>query len=109
MQKTLISDELVPWEDLGEGIHRKVMAHNETMMLVKVQFVAGAIGALHQHPHTQASFVSKGVFDITIDGETQRLRAGDVYFVPSDLIHGAVCIEQGELVDVFTPMRADFL
>ncbi len=109
MQKTLVSDELVPWEDLGEGIQRKVMAHNETMMIVKVQFEAGAVGALHQHPHTQASYVSGGVFDITIDGETQRLRAGDVYFVPADIIHGAVCIEQGELVDVFTPMRADFL
>lgn len=109
MQKTHISDDLVPWEDLGEGIQRKVMAHNEKMMLVKVQFIEGAIGALHQHPHTQASYVSQGVFDITIDGQTQRLRAGDVYFVPADLIHGAVCIEAGELIDVFTPMRADLL
>lgn len=109
MLKTLITDEQVPWEDLGDGIQRKIMAYNETMMLVKVQFLAGAVGALHQHPHTQASYVSQGVFDITIDGQTQRLRAGDVYFVPADLIHGAVCIEAGELIDVFTPMRADLL
>lgn len=109
MLKTLITDEQVPWEDLGDGIQRKIMAYNETMMLVKVQFLAGAIGAVHQHPHTQASYVSQGVFDITIDGQTQRLRAGDVYFVPADLIHGAVCIEAGELIDVFTPMRADLL
>jgi quercetin dioxygenase-like cupin family protein len=109
MLKTLIIDEQVPWEDLGDGIQRKIMAYNETMMLVKVQFLAGAVGALHQHPHTQASYVSQGVFDITIDGQTQRLRAGDVYFVPADLIHGAVCIEAGELIDVFTPMRADLL
>mgnify|MGYP000470454696 FL=1 len=109
MLKTLITDEQVPWEDLGDGIQRKIMAYNETMMLVKVQFLAGAVGALHQHPHTQASYVSQGVFDITIDGQTKRLRAGDVYFVPADLIHGAVCIEAGELIDVFTPMRADLL
>ncbi len=109
MTNTLIEDHSIEWTDLGAGIKRKIMAYNETMMLVKVTFEPGAIGTLHQHPHTQASYVSKGVFDITIDGKTQRLHAGDVYFVPAGLIHGAVCIELGELVDVFTPMREDFM
>ncbi len=106
--KTLIQDQAIEWTDLGEGIQRKVMAYDTGMMIVKVAFEKGAVGTLHQHPHTQASYVSKGVFDITIDGKTERLGAGDVYFVPSDQIHGAVCIEKGELVDVFTPMREDF-
>ena len=109
MTKTLIEDQAVEWTDLGAGIKRKIMAFNDQMMIVKVAFEPGSIGTLHQHPHTQASYVSKGVFDITIDGKTQRLVAGDVYFVPSGLIHGAVCIEKGELVDVFTPMREDFV
>lgn len=107
--QTLIHDSTVEWTDLGAGIKRKIMAYNETMMLVKVAFEPGAIGTLHQHPHTQASYVSKGIFDITIDGKTQRLHAGDVYLVPAGLIHGAICIELGELVDVFTPMREDFV
>lgn len=107
--KTLIQDQAIEWTDLGEGIQRKVMAYDDGMMIVKVAFEKGAVGTLHQHPHTQASYVSKGVFDITIDGKTERLGAGDVYFVPSDQVHGAVCIEQGELVDVFAPVREDFL
>lgn len=109
MANTLVQDESVEWTDLGDGIQRKVMAHDAGMMIVKVAFEKGAVGTLHHHPHTQASYVSKGIFDITIDGKTERLRAGDVYFVPSDLIHGAVCIEKGELIDVFSPMREDFL
>ena len=109
MTKTLIEDQEVEWTDLGAGIKRKIMAFNDQMMIVKVAFEPGAIGSLHQHPHTQASYVSKGAFDITIDGKTQRLVEGDVYFVPTGLIHGAVCIEKGELVDVFTPMREDFV
>ena len=107
--KTLIQDQAIEWTDLGDGIQRKVMAYDTGMMIVKVAFEKGAVGTLHQHPHTQASYVSKGVFDITIDGKTERLGAGDVYFVPSDQIHGAVCIEKGELVDVFAPMREDFV
>lgn len=107
--KTLIQDEDVVWQELGDGIRRKIMAQNEAMMLVKVDFEANAIGTLHHHPHTQASYVSKGKFEITIGAEKSILEAGDVYFVPSGEVHGAVCLEKGELIDVFNPRRDDFL
>ena len=106
---TLIEDKDIAWEELGGGIRRKVMAHDETMMIVKVAFEAGGIGAMHSHPHTQASYVESGVFELTIGKEVKVLRKGDVYFVPSRVEHGAVCKEQGVLIDVFTPRRDDFL
>lgn len=106
---TLVEDKEVEWIELGGGIKRKVMAYDDQMMVVKVAFEAGGIGALHSHPHTQASYVASGKFDITIDGKTKTLKGGDVYFVPSDLVHGAVCLEDGELIDVFHPLREDFL
>jgi quercetin dioxygenase-like cupin family protein len=56
----LIEDTFVDWLELGDGIRRKVMAQNESMMIVKVGFDQLAIGTLHHHPHTQASYVSKG-------------------------------------------------
>ena len=88
---TLVEDKDIDWKELGGGIKRKIMAHNTEMMVVKVAFETGGIGALHLHPHTQASYVSKGKFEITIDGQTQTLSEGDVYFVHSGLEHGAVC------------------
>lgn len=106
---TLIEDKEIEWLDLGGGIKRKVMAYDNQMMVVKVGFEVGGIGAKHSHPHTQASYVASGKFDITIDGKTKTLKGGDVYFVPSDLVHGAVCLEEGELIDVFHPLRGDFL
>jgi quercetin dioxygenase-like cupin family protein len=106
---TLVEDKEVEWIELGGGIKRKVMAYDDQMMVVKVAFEAGGIGAMHSHPHTQASYVASGKFDITIDGKTKTLKGGDVYFVPSDLVHGAVCLEAGELIDVFHPLREDFL
>ena len=106
---TLIEDKAVEWLELGGGIKRKVMAYDDQMMVVKVAFEAGGVGAMHSHPHTQASYVASGKCDITIDGKTKTLKGGDVYFVPSDLVHGAVCLEAGELIDVFHPLREDFL
>lgn len=107
--QTLVTDADVAWEDLGGGVKRKIMAYDEQMMIVKVAFKAGGIGAVHSHPHTQASYIDSGEFDITIDGITKRLQAGDVYFVPSGLEHGAVCISAGVLIDTFHPLREDFI
>ncbi len=106
---TLIEDDSVEWLNLGGGIRRKVMAYNDQMMVVKVAFETGGIGELHSHPHTQASFVASGKFEITINGKSKLLKCGDVYFVPNGQVHGAVCLENGELIDVFNPFREDFI
>lgn len=105
----LVEDKEIDWVDLGGGIKRKVMAYNPDMMIVKVAFEAGGIGVVHRHIHTQASYVESGEFEITIGKETKLLKGGDVYFVPSDILHGAICIKSGILIDVFNPLREDFI
>ena len=102
-------DSKLDWEPAGEGIRRKVLTYDTGVMMVRVAFEAGAIGALHSHPHIQCSLVEEGVFDITIAGRTERLRSGDSFLVPADAVHGAVAVEAGTLLDVFTPMREDFV
>ncbi len=106
---TLVSDEQIAWEELGGGIKRKVMSYNDDIMLVKVAFEQGGIGALHSHPHLQISYIASGAFEITIGDDKKILKEGDVYFVPSGILHGAVCLETGVLIDVFSPMREDFI
>jgi quercetin dioxygenase-like cupin family protein len=105
----LIEDKEIEWLDLGGGIRRKVMAYNSEMMIVKVAFETGGIGTIHKHKHTQASYVESGEFEITIGDETKLLKGGDVYFVPSDILHGAICKKSGILIDVFSPLREDFI
>lgn len=109
MSSTLLTDQVLKWEEVGEGLKRKVMAYDPTMMMVKVAFQTGGIGALHHHPHTQASYVASGKFETTVGEDTKILTQGDAFFVPSNVPHGVVCLEEGEIIDVFTPMREDFL
>jgi quercetin dioxygenase-like cupin family protein len=99
----------IAWEAAAPGIQRQVFGYDETMMLVKVKFEKGAVGDMHQHPHTQVSYVESGTFELTIGGEKKVLHTGDGYFVPSNVLHGCVCLEPGVLIDVFTPYREDFL
>lgn len=102
-------DADLAWEPAGEGVVRKVLTYSDGVMMVRVRFEAGAVGPPHSHPHVQCSLVESGVFDITISGRTERLKAGDSFLVPPDAIHGAVNVEAGTLLDVFTPMRTDFV
>ncbi|MFM2483979.1 cupin domain-containing protein [Celerinatantimonas yamalensis] len=96
-------------EDLGDGVSRKVLAHDGKMMGVEVHFETNAIGAMHHHPHEQLTYVLSGKFRFTIDGETHDVAAGDTLYKSPNIEHGCVCLEKGVLLDTFTPMRDDFL
>jgi len=78
-------------------------------MMVKVKFEKGAIANQHAHFHTQTSFCHSGKFEFTIDGEKHVIEAGDGLYIAPNLIHGAVCHEAGVVLDVFSPVREDFL
>ena len=78
-------------------------------MCVENTFKKGAIGTMHHHPHTQITYVARGRFQFTIGDVTKEVGPGDTLCKQNDIIHGCVCLEDGVLVDFFTPMRADFL
>jgi quercetin dioxygenase-like cupin family protein len=107
--KLFINDEDISWEEVGVNVKRKIMAYNDNLMLVKVAFNTGGIGAVHQHYHTQITHVESGLFEVEINGEKQTLKEGDSFFIPPNVPHGAVCLEAGVLIDTFSPMREDFL
>ena len=101
--------EEIAWEYASEGITRQIFGFNDEIMMVKVKFEKGAVGSMHQHIHTQATYVESGLFEITIEGERKMLNPGDGFFVEPNLWHGALALEAGILIDVFNPKRADFL
>jgi quercetin dioxygenase-like cupin family protein len=115
MQATISSsanfliDAELKWDDLGGGVKRQIVGYNQDLMIVKFKFEKGGVGALHCHPHSQSAVVVSGVFELTIDGVTKVLKAGDGYMVEPNVVHCAVCLEAGELIDAFNPCRQDFL
>ncbi len=96
-------------ETVDGGIVRQIMGYNDALMLARAEFEKGSVGYVHDHPHSQLAYVESGVFDFTIGDETRRLSRGDCAYVPSGMAHGAVCVEKGVLLDIFSPVREDFL
>ena len=99
----------IPFKDLGGGVSRRVLSHNEELMTVEVAFEEGSVGAVHTHPHVQCSYVLSGRFSYVVEGEAVILGPGDSIVVPGGLLHGTTCLEKGVLLDIFTPERKDFL
>lgn len=94
----------------GENVTRQVLSDHPALMVVAFRFdKQGAVGALHNHPHVQSTYVESGRFRFTMGDAEREVGPGDSFVVPSDLPHGCVCLEPGTLVDCFTPRRDDFL
>lgn len=108
-EERFFKEEAVTWEKVSEGISRQFVGFNDQLMMVKVKFDEGAIGYVHDHFHSQVTYVASGKFEIEIDGEKQVLQKGDGFFVQPNLKHGAVCKEAGILIDVFSPIREDLI
>lgn len=97
-----------PPVDLG-GVTRQVLSENPDLMVVSFRFDKGAEGALHSHPHTQSTYVESGRFRFYLGEEQIEVGPGDSFVIPSELTHGCLCLEPGQLIDTFTPRRDDFL
>ena len=93
----------------GDGVTRKVLAHNDDAMCVVHIFEKGAVGSLHSHPHTQITYVESGAFEFEIDGEKKVVKKGDSMYKADGVLHGCKCLEAGTLIDFFAPMREDFV
>ena len=99
----------IPAKEVDPGVTRKILAYSDDLMVCELHFKKGAVGKLHHHIHEQISYVVSGAFEFTIDGVTKIVRAGDALHKQPNVEHGAVCIEEGCLIDIFTPKRDDFL
>jgi quercetin dioxygenase-like cupin family protein len=106
--KFLKADKM-EWEELGGGVSRQIMGFDNQIMMVKVKFEKGAVGAPHQHFHTQTTYCASGKFEFTVDGVKNTVEDGEGVYIAPNLLHGAFCLEAGVLVDVFSPVREDFL
>ena len=106
---TMIPGQNNEWEQLGPGLSRQILGWDNQIMMVKVKFEKGVNASQHSHFHTQTSFCHSGKFEFTIDGLKYEIGPGDGLYIAPNLVHGAICLEAGVVLDVFSPVREDFL
>ncbi len=99
----------VPSKELLPGFTVKFI-HVEKMTLAYWDIKAGSILPEHSHHHEQvAAQVISGEFELTLDGEAKIMKAGDIAVIPSNVLHSGKAITDCQLLDVFSPVREDYL
>jgi quercetin dioxygenase-like cupin family protein len=99
----------VPVEQLEEGIERQ-MVIGENLMICRLRLAPHIVTPEHDHPHEQMTIVEQGRALFTIGDEQRVVSAGDVLHFPPGTWHGATMLdEEVILVDIFSPIREDFL
>ena len=91
------------------GIQRKTLAVGDHSLMTEFILEAGAELPAHKHPHEQIGFLVSGCLILTIGGESCEMRPGDSWAVPGDVEHSAKVIERAEAIEVFHPVRQDYL
>ncbi len=107
--KTIVKKSDVPIENVIEGINRRIMGYDESLMVVWVKFDEGTVAPRHSHPHQQVTYIERGTFRVEIEGVWTELQAGDTFVIPSNAMHHGKAVTECILIDTFSPKREDFL
>lgn len=91
------------------GVIRLLISHGERAMAVRFDLAKGSSVPNHTHPHEQLGFLTTGSLQMTIGEETRLLEPGDSYAIPPHVLHGAKAVENCVVVDIFSPVREDYL
>jgi quercetin dioxygenase-like cupin family protein len=99
----------VPAERIADGIERQMIV-GANLMVCRLRFRPHVETAVHSHPHEQITMVEKGRVQFTIAGKVSVVSQGDVLHFAPGVLHGATILdEEVVLIDIFTPVREDFL
>jgi quercetin dioxygenase-like cupin family protein len=92
-----------------EGVHLKTTVYGENTLMTEVRLEKGAVIPPHKHAHEQTGYLIVGHMDFLVDGEHQEARPGDSWNIPGDMEHGATALEESLVIEVFSPVREDYL
>jgi quercetin dioxygenase-like cupin family protein len=100
--------ESVPLEVMSEMISRKVISGAKAMV-AQVYLKKDAVVPEHHHESEQITYILEGALKFEIDGKEVVVRKGEVLHIPCNVPHRAVALEDTLDLDIFSPIRTDWL
>jgi len=97
------------YKNASDKIRWKTLVHGEKTLLTEFRLEKGAVLPKHSHPHEQTGYLVSGRIDLTIGAETHPAVPGDSWCIPGNTEHHAVAHEDSVAIEVFSPVREDYL
>jgi quercetin dioxygenase-like cupin family protein len=94
---------------LLDGVHLKTLVHGEKTLMGEFSLAKGAEIPPHAHPHEQTGIMISGKVRFKIGDEMFEVEAGDSWCIPGEVEHAVEVLENSVVVEVFSPVREDYL
>ncbi len=91
------------------GIVRRTLTYGDRMLLVEFTIEAGASFPEHSHPYEQIGYLCSGAGTLWIGEDAMELTQGSSWCIPSNVVHKANFTRSSVVIDVFSPVREDYL
>lgn len=91
------------------GIRVKTLVHGQKTLMTEFRLERGAVLPRHTHPHEQTGYLASGRLNLFLGGEEHEVGPGDSWCIPGNVEHGADVLEDSVAVEVFSPVRDDYL
>ena len=96
-------------QQLLEGVDLTTLVHGEKTLMGQFRIAKGSIIPTHSHPHEQTGFMISGKLRFTVDGEVTDVETGDSWCLHGNIKHSAEALEDSVIIEVFSPVREDYL
>lgn len=104
----LIKLKEIPEREMVPGYHARFI-HSENVTLAYWDIEEGNALPKHAHPHEQVVNLLEGSFEVNVDGEIEILEPGSVVVIPSNVMHSGRALTACRIMDVFYPVRTDYI
>jgi quercetin dioxygenase-like cupin family protein len=99
----------VGYRQVMEGIRLKTLVHGEKTLLCEFRIKKGKALPSHSHPHEQTGYLFSGHMKFIIGDNVFEAEPGDSWCIPGDVEHAAEAFEDSMGVEVFSPVREEYL
>ncbi len=97
------------YQEILSGIKLKTLVYGDKTLFTEFRMDSGKILPIHSHPYEQTGYLIKGKIRLTIDDKSFEVEAGDCWVIPSNVEHSAEILESSVAIEVFSPVREDYL
>lgn len=98
-----------PWRVVAPGIRMQTLCYGDRTLMVQFHLDQGSVLPPHTHPHEQTGMLLSGRVRFEIEGVQFEAGPGDAWCIPGDTVHGVEVLENSTIVEVFSPVRTEYL
>lgn len=97
------------YRQAADGVAMKTLVHGANTLFTEFRLEGGHLLPMHSHEQEQTGYLVSGSIMLTIGEKTFLVEPGDSWCIPGNMVHGARILEDAVAIEVFAPVRPDYL